>query len=116
MEINVEKIGIIKENFTPKNTDVNLDIDWSVEYTNTNQKNINYNLILKSVENFNLNFKMEGFIRLDFSEEFNRQECSQIIFNHACNMLMNMISLTKQQSYGLLNGELDSTVNLQSTF
>ena len=25
MEINVEKIGMIKENFNPKNTDVNLD-------------------------------------------------------------------------------------------
>ena len=116
MEINVEKIGMIKENFNPKNTDVNLDIDWSVEYKNTDQKNINYDIILKSVKYFNLNFKMEGFIRLDFFEEFNQQLCSQIIFNHACSMLMNVISLTKQQKYDLLTEELNSTVNLQSTF
>ena len=74
------------------------------------------NVILKSVKYFNLNFKMEGFIRLDFFEEFNQQLCSQIIFNHACSMLMNVISLTKQQKYDLLTEELNSTVNLQSTF
>ena len=57
VEITVDKIAMIREDCHPKNTNLNLDIDWSVEYTNTDQKNINYNLILKSVENFNLNFK-----------------------------------------------------------
>ncbi|MGN0176684.1 MAG: pilus assembly protein [Methanobrevibacter sp.] len=106
MEITVEKIAMIRESCNPKNQNLNLDIDWSVEYTNTDQNDINYDIILKSADFFNLNFKIEGLIILGDFEKFSRQDCSQIIFHHACNMLMNMISLTKQSSYDLLKEEI----------
>ena len=38
MEITVEKIAMIREDFNPKNTNLNLDIDWSVEYMNKEYK------------------------------------------------------------------------------
>ena len=116
MEITVERIAMIRENYNPKNTNLNLDVDWSVEYMNTDQREINYSIVLRSAEYLNLNFKVEGLLKLDIFEEFIQQECSQIVFHHACTMLMNVISLTKQQKYDLLTEELNSTVNLQSTF
>ena len=84
MEITVEKIAMIRENYNPKNTNLNLDVDWSVEYTNTDQREINYNIVLRSAEYLNLNFKVEGLLKLDIFEEFVQQECSQIVFHHAC--------------------------------
>ena len=45
MEITVEKIALIREDFNPKNTTLNLDVDWSVEYTDTDQRDIRYNII-----------------------------------------------------------------------
>ena len=116
MEITVEKIAMIREDYNPKNTNLNLDIDWSVEYTSTDQRDVNYNIVLRSAEYLNLNFKLEGLIRLDVFEEFLQEECSQIVFHHACTMLMNMISLTRQPSYELFKDEVNSAVNLNAAF
>ena len=49
MEITVEKIAMIRENYTPKNTSLNLDIDWSVEYMDTDQRDVKYDIILKGL-------------------------------------------------------------------
>ena len=116
MEITVEKMAMIRDNHNPKNMNLNLDIDWSVEYTNTDQRDVNYNIVLKSGEYFNLNFKVEGLIRLDIFEEFLQNECSQIVFHHACTMLMNMVSLTRQSDYELLKDDVNSAVNLNAAF
>lgn len=116
VEITVEKMAMIRENYSPKNANLNLDIDWSVEYTNTDQRDVSYNIVLRSREYLNLNFKVEGLIRLEIFEEFLQKECSQIVFHHACTMLMNMITLTRQSNYELLKSEVNSTVNLNATF
>ena len=116
MEITVERIAMIRENYNPKNTNLNLDVDWSVEYRNTDQRDINYDIVLRSAEYLNLNFKVEGLIRLGDFEEFIQQDCSQIVFHHACSMLMNMISLTRQSNYELLKEDINSTVSLDATF
>ena len=116
VEITVEKIAMIREDYNPKNMELNLDIDWSVEYSNTDQRDVNYNIVLRSSEYLNLNFTVSGLIRLDIFEEFLQQECSQIVFNHACTMLMNMMTLTRQSNYELLNNDFNSAVNLNATF
>lgn len=112
----MEKIAMIRENYNPKNTNLNLDVDWSVEYTHTDQKDIQYDIVLKSEEYLNLNFKVGGLIRLGDLEEFIQKDCSQIIFHHACNILMNMISLTRQSNYELFNEDITSAVNLGTAF
>ena len=116
MEITLEKIAMITENYNPKNTNLNLDIDWSVEYRDTDQKDVKYDIVLKSKECLNLNFKIEGLIILGDLEKFIQQDCSQIIFHHACSILMNVISLTRQSNYELLNENLNSSVNMSATF
>lgn len=116
MEITVEKIAMIRENYNPKNTSLNLDIDWSVEYKDTDQRDVKYDIVLKSNEYLNLNFKIGGLIRLADLEEFIQKDCSQIVFHHACSILMNMISLTRQSNYELLNENVNSSVNISATF
>ena len=116
MEITVERIAMIRENYNPKSTNLNLDVDWSLEYTNTDQRDVNYDIVLRSAEYLNLNFKVEGLIRLGDFEEFIQQDCSQIVFHHACTMLMNMISLTRQSNYELLKEDTNSAVNMNAAF
>lgn len=99
----MQKIGLIRPNTNPKNSSVNLDIDWSVEYTNTDQNEINFDIILKSYESFDLNFKVEGVVVLELFEEFNQECVSQIIFYQACNVLMDMISITRESVHILSN-------------
>lgn len=112
MKIYMQKIGLIRDDINPKNTSLNLDVDWFVEYTNTDQDNINFTIVLKSCGNFNLNFKVEGVIKLDLFEEFIQEDASQVIFCHACNVLMDMISVTREsihvlskKKYSNLNSE-----------
>jgi hypothetical protein len=116
VEITVERMAMIRENYNPKNTNLNLDVDWSVEYTNTDQREINYNIVLRSAQYLNLSFKVEGLLKLDIFEEFIQQECSQIVFHHACTMLMNVISLTRQSNYELLKEDINSTINFNTAF
>ena len=105
MKIYMQKIGLIRDDTNPKNTNLKLDLDWFVEYTNTNQDKINFNIVLKSSKNFDLNFKVEGIIKLDLFEEFIQDEASQIIFYHACNVLMDMISITCESTHILSKKE-----------
>lgn len=106
MEIYMRRIGMLKNDINPKNITLNLDIDWSVEYTNTDQDEINFDIILKSYEHFNFSFKIEGILKLDSCETFIQDEISQIIFDQACNVLLNMISLTRQTSHDLSVSDL----------
>ena len=112
MEIVVEKMALIRENQNPKNTTLNLDIDWSVEYKDTDQRKIRYDIILKSKESWDLSFKIGGLLILNEFEDFIQKECSQILFHHACIILMNVISLTKNSNYELMNDVVSSTINL----
>ena len=116
MEITVDKLAMFRESYNPKNTKLNLNIDWSVEYTHTDPKVIGYDIVLKSAQYLNLSFKVGGLVRLGDCEEFIQQDCSLIIFHHACDMLMNIISLTRQSDYELFSGESNSAVNLSATF
>ena len=105
MEIYMQKIGLIRDDKNPKNSSLNLDIDWAVEYTNTDQDEINFCMDLKSCENFSLKFRVEGIIKLDLFEEFAQEAVSQMIFCHACNVLMDMISITRESNHVLSKKE-----------
>ena len=105
MKIYMQKIGMIREDVNPKNTNLNLNIDWSVEYTHADPRNINFDIVLKSIENFNLSVKITGIVGLNSNEEFIQYEVSQIIFERACNILMDMISITRESTHILSNSE-----------
>ena len=101
----MQKIGLIRDDINPKNLSLNLDIDWAVEYRNTDQELIDFDIILKSCENFDLNFKIEGVIKLDIFEEYIHEEISQILFHQACKVLMDMISITRESTHILSNSD-----------
>ena len=114
MKIYMQKIGLIRDDINPKNTSLNLDVDWFIEYTNTDQDNINFTIVLRSCGNFNLNFKVGGVVKLDLFEEFIQEDVSQVIFSHACNVLMDMISVTRESIHVLSRKEY-SNLNSKNT-
>lgn len=108
MEIFMQKIGMIRQEINLKNSSFNLDIDWSVDYIHIDQKNIGFDLMLKSLENFNSSFKIEGTIKLNSNEEFVQEEISQIIFQKACSIFMDIISITRESTH-ILSKTIDSS-------
>ena len=118
MKIYMQKIGMIRQDLNPKNSTLNLDIDWTVEYIHRDQKNIGFNIIIKTLRNFDFNVKIEGFLELNSNENFIQEEISKIIFQKACSVFMDMISITRQSAHSLSNCEesfgVDSA-HIQST-
>lgn len=101
MKIYMQKIGMIRPDFNPKNKSLELDVDWVVEYTDINNNQTKFDIVLKSSENFTLNFKIEGIVKLDSFEKFVQEEISQIIFHQSFKVLMDMISITKESNHNI---------------
>ncbi len=104
MKVYIEKVAMIRPLTNPKNCDLDLEMDWSIDYTKIDQKNIGYNCVLKSIF-LDLNFKIEGILMLDDFEEFMEETSSQIIVNNSFDILMKMFSLTLPSSHTLSEGE-----------
>lgn len=104
MEIYIEKVAMIRPLTNPKNCDLDLEMDWSIDYTNKDQNHMEYNCILKSIF-LDLNFKIEGILKLDDSEEFREETSSQLIVNNSFDILMRMFSLTVPSTHNLSNDE-----------
>ena len=108
MKICMQKIGLIRPDVNPKNSSLNMDIDWAVEYSNTDQEIVNFDIVPKSHGGLALNFKIEGIVILDLFEKFVQDDVSQIIFYQACNVLMDMISITRESVHILSEMEYSS--------
>lgn len=109
MKIYIEKVAMIRPLTNPKNCDLDLEMDWSIDYTKIDQKNIGYNCILKSIF-LDLNFKIEGILKLEDFEEFSEETSSQFILNNSFDLLMKMFSLTMPSSHTLSDGESLDTI------
>lgn len=103
MEIHIEKVGLIRLNPNPKNKQLTLNLDWSVDYENTDQKVLNYDCILKNYGSFDIKLKVEGRIILEEYEKFQKELFSQILVKKGSDILMEMINLTRQNVYEIKN-------------
>ncbi|MBR4447460.1 hypothetical protein [Methanobrevibacter sp.] len=103
MKIYVQKIAMIRPDVNPKNSNLNLDIDWSVEYWDTDKNQVRFNMILKSLHQFCVDFKIEGVVELYALEKFIQEDVSKLIFHKSCSILMDMISLTRESTHILSN-------------
>ena len=111
MKVYIENLVMIRFLNNPKNCDLDLELVWSIDHTKIDQKNIGYNRVLKSIFS-DLNFKIEGVLKLDDFEEFREETSSQIIVNNSFDVLMKMFSLTLSSSHTLSDDK--SGVNLGS--
>ena len=57
-----------------------------------------------------LNFKIEGILKLEDFEEFSEETSSQFILNNSFDLLMKMFSLTIPSSHTLSDGESLDTI------
>jgi hypothetical protein len=96
---------MIRPDVNPRNSNLNLDIDWTIEYCDTHQDRIRFNIILKSLNQFSFDFKIEGVVELSDFEKFVQEDVSQLIFHKASVILMDMISLTCESTHILSNPE-----------
>ena len=103
MKIYMQKIELDRPNSNPKNKQLDLDIDWVVEYDDITQDQMTFDIVLKSCKNFTLNFKIGGIVKLDSFEKLVQEEISQKIFHQSIKVLMDMISITRESTHDISN-------------
>ena len=99
MKIHMQKIGMERPDVNPKNASLNLDVEWSIDYFDTHLGQVRFCIILRSLNQFKSDFKIDGYVELEEFEKFDQKEVSQLIFNQACSVFMDMISLTKESTH-----------------
>ena len=100
MDICIEKVAMIRPLENPRNCNLSLEMDWSIDYIHEDQNKIGYNCILKSLY-LDLNLKIEGFLFLESFERFDQETCSQFILDNTFGVLMKIFSLTGKSTYNL---------------
>ena len=90
MEIYMQKIGLIRDDVNPKNLSLNLDIDWAVEYTNTDQEMIDFDISYTLVQKLENDDEKDGFIvvsekKIDINEVVLADLILNVPMKHLCN-------------------------------
>lgn len=95
MEMYIQKIGMFRPDKNPRSCNLDLNLDWSVDYTTLDSKSTEYTFKVQNLNKFPLDFKIEGLLKYNKSEEFS-EKITPLIFDQAVEIVLKMINLTKE--------------------
>jgi hypothetical protein len=96
MKMCIEKIGMIRPQHNIKSQELDLAVDWSVDFENDTAKIMGYVCKIKTSKSFPLNLQIEGILNSDDLENFSKTEVSQVIFSKCLEILLNLLNLSKE--------------------
>lgn len=95
----IEKIGMIRPQHNIKSQELDLAVDWSVDFENDTAKIMGYVCKIKTSKSFPLNLQIEGILNSDDLENFSKTEVSQVIFSKCLEILLNLLNLSKEHFF-----------------
>ncbi|EHP85775.1 hypothetical protein [Methanotorris formicicus] len=97
IKITIKKLTFERPKENPKNTKLELNLNWSVEYKKIDTNSLNYTCRLKTKNEFPMVFTIEGIIEFE-NEIINiPEDISKCILNNMTQILVHMINLTKEK-------------------
>ncbi|GAA5819179.1 MAG: pilus assembly protein [Methanobrevibacter sp. CfCl-M3] len=99
MKMCIEKIGMIRPQHNIKSQELDLAVDWSVDFENDTAKIMGYVCKIKTSKSFPLNLQIEGILNSDDLENFSKTEVSQVIFSKCLEILLNLLNLSKEHFF-----------------
>ncbi|EHP85692.1 hypothetical protein [Methanotorris formicicus] len=94
MKMSIEKLKLVRPKENPKNTNLELDVDWNIEYKKINNNSFCYICNLK-MEEFPVSFVVEGVVEFEENTNNVSEDVSQSILDKLLQILVNLINLTK---------------------
>ena len=96
MKISIEKLKLVRPKENPRNTNLELDANWSIKYKKISKNSFGYICNLKMEGEFPTSFVVEGVV--EFEENINciSEDISQSILDSLFQILVNMITITKE--------------------
>lgn len=91
------KIKMIRPENNLKSRNLNLNVDWAVEYKEDTEKPLEYTCNLKTIGEFPITFAVQGFVGLKSNEKFEKisGDLSRMILDKSMNVMVNMINVTR---------------------
>ncbi|NYB52103.1 MAG: pilus assembly protein [Methanobacteriaceae archaeon] len=98
VDISINKIKMIRPNTNPRSCNLNLNVDWSIEYIKSDEGNMEYVCTLKSIGEMPLQFAVQGILECKKQvEDLEKRshEISPLILEKCMKTMMNLINITK---------------------
>lgn len=106
LDVCINKIKMIRPGINPKNCDLNLNVDWSIEYNITHEKNLGYVCTLNARGDMPIEFAIMGYLKSETKiEDLEKRsgELSPLILDKCMNTMMNILNATKNSPITLNN-------------
>lgn len=101
LNVCVNKIKLIRPGNNPKSCDLNLNVDWSIEYNQTDEGNMGYVCTLNAIGEMPLKFAVKGFLECENQiEDLEKRsdELSPLILDKCMNTMINIVNATKNST------------------
>ncbi len=96
MKISIEKLKLVRPYENPKNTNLELDANWKIEYKKISSNSFGYICHLKMEGEFSISLIVEGIVEFEENINIILDNISQTILDRLFQILVNMINLTKE--------------------
>lgn len=106
VDVCINKIKMIRPGINPKSCDLNLNIDWSIEYTKTDEGNVEYVCTLNAMGEMPIQFAVQGSLDcVDQTEDLEKRsdELSPLILDKCMNTMINIVNITKNSVLTIKN-------------
>lgn len=94
MKISVNKLQIIRPERNLKKPNIDLDVDWYVDFNEKRNSSLEYSCTIKTSDKYPITFRVNGTVRLEDLKDPNI--LSNTIFDNSLKMMLNMLNLTKK--------------------
>lgn len=106
VDVCINKIKMIRPGINPKNCDLNLNVDWSIEYSIKDEKNMEYVCTLNALGDMPIKFAIQGYLESESKmEDLEKRsgELSPLILDKCMNTMINILNATKNSVITLNN-------------
>lgn len=109
VDVCINKIKMVRPRINSRNRDLNLNIDWSIEYTRTEKKNMEHVCTLNAMRDMPIQFAqfaIKGFLQSEAKiEDLEKRsdELSSLILDKCMNTMINILNVTKNSIITLNN-------------
>lgn len=94
MEISILKMQMSRPEINPRSCDLHLNIDWHVDYHETEDSSLGYVCTIKTVDKFPITLIVEGNVGFENLEI--PKETTQLILDNSMKIMLNMVNITKE--------------------
>jgi len=101
VNLQVNKIKMVRPDKNPKSCDLDLNVNWSIDYIKIDEKTLEYVCVLTTIDELPLNFAIQGLIKctdhkVDLEKRSN--ELSSLILDKGMETMISMVNATKDIS------------------